>query len=476
MTIDPRPLSALTVTGGDGQRTPVTQPFDEPLVARTTDDLGNPVAPAAPVEVRFTVSGGRRAGASFAGGATSATVTTDGSGIATAPALTANSATGSFDVDVTSAGLTGTSATLTNGAGAPASITLAIAPSLVPADSFLSGSATVVVRDRYGNPVGPDDLTDGGPQLSVEGGASPSLLVAGEGVWLGEVYPGDAAGRSLVTASIGALTATAPFDAALAPRLGDPGVTALSATGATVALPLDTQNAETSYHVEYGTTTASGSESASFTAARDAAPNAAVAIPLTGLTPQTTYLYRVVATNAIGSTQSDVRSFTTPAAPLVPPPGGGGTPPGGTPGPAPVPPVPAPPGGGAAPSPPRLSAARLAPGSFRTSGRRAGATLRFTLDRAARVAAKVELRQPGVRVRGRCVAPGRNARGASCVRWRAAGSLSLPGRSGANSVRFSGTVGGRALAPGRYRLTLTPAGGTATTVTFTVKPVKPVRR
>ncbi|MDO8187485.1 fibronectin type III domain-containing protein [Conexibacter sp. JD483] len=467
VTIDPRPLSALTVTGGDGQRTPVTQPFGEPLTVATSDDLGNPVVPAEPVDVTFTVSGGGSGGATFAGGAASATVRTDANGIATAPTLTANRAAGSFGVAVTSAGLTGTDATLRNGAGAATAITLAIAPSLLAAGSFESGRATVVIRDAYGNPVGPDDLTGGDPQLTIAGDATHSSLGWGEGFWRGDVYPPIGAGRSLVTASVDALSATQPFDAALKPLLGDPAISDLSATGATVGLPLDTRNAQTSYRVVYGTTTASGSESATLAAARDAVPNAVVTIPLSGLAPQTTYLYRVVATNAIGTTQGDVRSFTTPAAPVVPvdPPRGGGTPPGGGGAPAPPPADPAP----RATGPARLSALRLAPRGFAVRGRSAGATLRFTLDRAATIRAKVEARLPGVRVRGRCVAPSRTARGAGCARWRAAGSLPLNGRAGANSVRFDGRLRGRALAPGRYRLTLTPAGGSATSVEFTVK-------
>jgi hypothetical protein len=48
------------------------------------------------------------------------------------------------------------------------------------------------------------------------------------------------------------------------------------------------------------------------------------------------------------------------------------------------------------------------------------------------------------------------------------------GRAGANAVRFSGRVGARALAPGRYRLIATPAGGRSRTAGFVV--VKAPRR
>ncbi len=296
-----------------------------------------------------------------------------------------------------------------------------------------------------------------------------TALDYGEGRWEGVVFPTGTADRSTITAGLGALTASAPFDAALAPLLGVPAADGLGAGSAQIAVPLTTSNAATSYVVQYGTTTVADHETEPLTAARDAAPGAVVTVPLSGLRPQTTYLYRVVATNAIGRAQSEVRTFTTAAQPLDPPPGGGGggggTPPGGTPAPTPR-------GDGQTPARPaaaRLSAVRLVPRSFAVRGRRAGATLRFTLDRAATVRLQVDARQSGVRLRGRCVAPGRRAKGPRCTRWRSAGSRSLTGRSGANSVRFDGRLGGRVLAPGRYRLTLTPAGGRATTVTFTVR-------
>jgi hypothetical protein len=50
-------------------------------------------------------------------------------------------------------------------------------------------------------------------------------------------------------------------------------------------------------------------------------------------------------------------------------------------------------------------------------------------------------------------------------------------RAGANTVKFSGRIGRRALAPGSYRLTATPLHGKARTVRFVVvKAPKPRRR
>ncbi len=79
----------------------VTARFPEPLQVRALDARGNPVAGTT---VAFTLGTGNAgacgagvaASASFAGGATQATATTDASGLATSPALTANIAAGSF--------------------------------------------------------------------------------------------------------------------------------------------------------------------------------------------------------------------------------------------------------------------------------------------------------------------------------------------------------------------------------------------
>ncbi len=48
-------------------------------------------------------------------------------------------------------------------------------------------------------------------------------------------------------------------------------------------------------------------------------------------------------------------------------------------------------------------------------------------------------------------------------RWLARGTLRLAGAPGANAIGFVGRVGGRTLAPGRYRLrvTATAAGRTS---------------
>jgi phosphodiesterase/alkaline phosphatase D-like protein len=89
--------------------------------------------------------------------------------------------------------------------------------------------------------------------------------------------------------------------------------TAVTPTGATLAATVDAHGSSTAYTFEYGTTNAFGSISAVDNAG---AANGAqsLSLPVSGLQPGTTYLYRVVATNQNGTTTGSVQTFTTPAA------------------------------------------------------------------------------------------------------------------------------------------------------------------
>ncbi len=154
--------------------------------------------------------------------------------------------------------------------------------------------------------------------------------------------------------------------------------------------------------------------------------------------------------------------------------------------------------GGAPGGPPALSGASVRPATFRVGraatavsaarrrgGRRraraapVGTTFRFTLDRAATVTIAFARQASGLRAgRGRgarCARPSRRlarARARRCTRWIQAGSLTRRAAAGAGAVPFSGRVGRRALAAGRYRATLTPAAdgraGTPRALSFRV--------
>ena len=95
-----------------------------------------------------------------------------------------------------------------------------------------------------------------------------------------------------------------------APTASSGLATAITATGATIPGTVNGLGFATTYHVDYGTTSAFGSSTPETAAGTD---STTVAVPLTGLAPATTYYYRIVATNAYGSTASITRSFKTKA-------------------------------------------------------------------------------------------------------------------------------------------------------------------
>ena len=111
----------------------------------------------------------------------------------------------------------------------------------------------------------------------------------------------------------------------------------------------------------------------------------------------------------------------------------------------------------------------------RKSKRRTGTTLRYTDTGASTTAFDVLKAAPGIKRRGRCVAPppGRRVtRGTRCTRYLALGRFSHRDRAGQNRFHFTGRMRGRRLAAGRYRLQATPrlpgTAGRVATTTFRI--------
>jgi hypothetical protein len=103
-----------------------------------------------------------------------------------------------------------------------------------------------------------------------------------------------------------------------------------------------------------------------------------------------------------------------------------------------------------------------------------GTRFRYTLSEQARITLTLRRAHPGRRAGGRCVRPSPRLRHAKpCIRYVGVGMLRRTGTQGANSIRFSGRIGRRALRPGRYRAVIaaTDAAGNRSalrTATFRV--------
>lgn len=121
-----------------------------------------------------------------------------------------------------------------------------------------------------------------------------------------------------VLASLVVLTA-GPTLAAGAPGAATGDASAVTDTQASLAGTVNPQGELTSYAFQYGTTTAYGQQSG-LSSAGSGTADTAVRADLVGLTPGTTYHYRVIATNASGTTVGADRTFTTTGTAPPPPP------------------------------------------------------------------------------------------------------------------------------------------------------------
>jgi hypothetical protein len=131
---------------------------------------------------------------------------------------------------------------------------------------------------------------------------------------------------------------------------------------------------------------------------------------------------------------------------------------------------------------PAITGLKVTPATFRVSAKRTaisarkkkapkGTKIKFTLSEAAKVSLKIQRKSTGHRKGSKCLAKRRT--GKRCTLYKTKGTLRRNGRAGANSVAFSGRIGARKLAKGRYRITVTAtdaAGNKARprTVTFKV--------
>ncbi|HEY5010130.1 MAG TPA: hypothetical protein VIH73_03175, partial [Acidimicrobiales bacterium] len=155
---------SISVSSGSAQSATVGQSYTSPMAALVEDADGNPIANVA---VTFTAPSTGASGA-FAGSVSTIAVT-NASGIATAPAFTANETSGPFTVLASTGGLAPANFTLTN---TPAAATVQVqngSPQSTPAGLPFATNLSVVVVDGFGNPLPSQIVTFSAPATGSSG-------------------------------------------------------------------------------------------------------------------------------------------------------------------------------------------------------------------------------------------------------------------------------------------------------------------
>ena len=106
-------------------------------------------------------------------------------------------------------------------------------------------------------------------------------------------------------------------DNPLPPTVSTDAPAAVTLSGATLKASVDPNGSATTYHFEYGTSDSYGLAT-SDKSAGDGDSAVSVEVPVSGLTSDTTYHLRIVATNAAGVSRSTDRAFKTLAAGRAP--------------------------------------------------------------------------------------------------------------------------------------------------------------
>jgi CSLREA domain-containing protein len=227
-----------------------------------------------------------------------------------------------------------------------------------------------------------------------------------------------------------------------------------------------------SYHFEWGASTAYGNSTPSATTASGSGAST-VSASLSGLTPNTTYHYRIDAINADGGSAAGAdQTFTTLPVPTPPP----------NPTLARKPKISALSETHqvfaiAAGVTPLTAAADLTPASALTAsaGKRhpRGTAFSYAVSQAATVTIRIFALKPGRQVGRKCKAPiHRLGSRPPCTRRLPTATLRRTGGAGVNSVPFTGRLPAKTLPPGRYQAVFTASNANGTsgpqTIGFTI--------
>ena len=225
------PAGSIEVSSGSAQSTTVNTQFGSRLVALVKDPNGNPLSG---VTVTFTPPASGASG-TFAGGVT--TAVTDASGLAYSPYFTANTTSGTYNVNATVPGVGSPAVfSLTNNPGQPSTITAtAGTPQSVAISTPFPTTLSATVKDNYGNPVSGVTVTftapgSGASGTFANGTATTTAVTNASGVATSSVFTSNTAvGAYGVSASAPGVATNANF--ALTNMVGKP--TTISATGGT---------------------------------------------------------------------------------------------------------------------------------------------------------------------------------------------------------------------------------------------------
>jgi hypothetical protein len=212
-TVTVGPPASITTSSGTPQSATINTPFGVPLVALVSDSHGNPVSG---VVVTFTAPSSGPS-ATFASGVN--TASTDVSGLATSPIVSANGTIGGpYTVTATVMGVaTPANFSLTNTAGTPASITATSGtPQSTAINTAFAAPLVAQVLDNKGNPVSGVTVTftppSSGASVTFAGGVNTATTTA-SGVATSPVVSANATagGPYTVTATVKGVVAPANF-------------------------------------------------------------------------------------------------------------------------------------------------------------------------------------------------------------------------------------------------------------------------
>jgi hypothetical protein len=211
------PAATITATAGGTQSTIISTPFGTGMQVTVKDSGGNLVNNAT---VTFTVNPAvNGATGTFTGGLSTVQVTTNASGVTTAPTFTAGSVVGSYTVTASSGTATSATFNLTNLVGPPASIAATTGtPQSTPVTTAYPTNLQATVKDSGGNLVGAATVTftivpvNGAGGTFSGGGGSVQAQTNASGVATATVLTANATGGTFtVNATVTGVAAPAVF-------------------------------------------------------------------------------------------------------------------------------------------------------------------------------------------------------------------------------------------------------------------------